>query len=71
MKLKEATMVGPIHTVKSGHIKKELSLQDSPTHKAMKNIVLNGNFVELTVKTSNELILVPFTNFSHMVPDAN
>ena len=63
-------MLAPIHTVKSGHIKKELSLKDSPTHKAMKSIYYNEEqgTVELVVKASGETILIPYTNFSHLVP---
>lgn len=67
LKIKEAIMSGPIHTIRSGSIKKELSNQDSPTHKAV-DMVLDGNFVELTVRKTKEKILVPYTYFSHLVP---
>jgi hypothetical protein len=70
-KIKEATLSGPIHTIKSGHIKKELSNQNSPTHKAvgmeLKSIE-GGTFVELTVQHSKEKILVPYTDFRNLVP---
>src|ERR1700677_4406095 len=72
LKIKEATLAADIHTVKSGSIKKELSAVASPTHKAvgmeLKNIN-GGLFVELTVEKTKEKILVPYTSFSHLVPD--
>lgn len=65
--LKEATLLGSIHTVKSGNIKVNILDADTPTNKAVA-AVLKGNFVELTVRKTKEKILVPFTYFSHLVP---
>lgn len=65
-------MLAPIHTVKSGSIKKELGLLDTPTHKGVDmelKLVEGGCFVELTVRKTQERVLVPYTDFSHMVPD--
>lgn len=69
-KILEATLAGPIHTVKSGNIKPHLSSIANAIDKAVE-MKLNGNLVELTVtnKGQKELILVPITYFSHLVPD--
>jgi hypothetical protein len=69
-RLLEATLAGPIHTVKSGNIKLHLNSVAGPIDKAVE-MKLNGNLVELTVtnRGQKELILVPITYFSHFVPD--
>jgi hypothetical protein len=72
LKLKEATMAGPIHTIKSGHLKKELMNKNTSANKAVDMELKNvdgGLFVELTVESTKEKILVPYTYFSHMVPN--
>jgi len=70
VKIKEATLVAQIHTVKSGHIKTSLGLIPTQTNKVCESITLKGNLVELVVidRAKKELILVPLTYFSHLVP---
>jgi hypothetical protein len=69
-KLLEATMAGSIHTVRSGTIKQHLNSTPNAVEKAVE-MKINGNLVELTVtnRGQKELILVPITYFSHLVPD--
>lgn len=70
MKLKEATMAGPIHTLKSGHLKKELVNKITTANKPvdMELINLEGAIVvRVTHQTTKEVIYVPYTNFSHWV----
>lgn len=69
IKIAEASLLGPIHTVKSGQVKEKLRNVATATDKAV-GMVLNGNLVELTITSKNgsEVVFVPVSFFSHLVP---
>lgn len=69
IKIAEAALLGPIHTVKSGQVKEKLRNVATATDKAV-DMVLNNGIVELTVTSKNgkEVVLVPVSFFSYLVP---